>query len=202
MTLDTHVAIGGGAINVREVFDLCRAMVNTPKGTEPRTDWSIGEGPGIRHLSNPGGIGADAWLITYYGVDGPIPPHVCTDGCYLDDAEYVKEGESRCMDARARDEGSPRESGWASMVLSFDSSYGHRGPDGESCSDLHRKYIEVLHAYVTRKGLLIKWQNEFTGEWFDGLDGLDDFAKGGADAGEWFRSTVLPAIAAETGVQL
>ena len=198
MTLDTVVAIGGGAINVREVFDLCRVMVNTPPGVEPRTDWSTGSGPGIKHLSNPGGIGADAWLITYYGADGPVPPHSCTDDCYLDDPEHVEAGESRCMDARSRDEGDPRYSGWASMVISFDTAYGHRGPDGEGCAELHRKYIEVLHDHVTRKGLQIKWQNEFTGEWFDGLAGLDELAKGGADAHDWFSRAVLPALNALT----
>lgn len=194
MTLDTNVAIGGGAINVQEVFLICRAMVNTPVGTAPLTDWSIGNGPGIKHLSNPGGTGADAWLITWYGADGPIPPHTCTDGCYLDDPEYAEDGESRCMDARSRDKGDPRHSGWASMMLSFDTAYGHRGPNGEGCADLHRKYIEVLHAHVTRKGLLLKWRNEFTGEWHDGLDGLDKFASNGTDAQEWFRNLALPAI--------
>ena len=195
MTLDTRIAIGGGAVNVREIFGICAAMVNTPAGTEPRTDPFIGKGPGVKHLYNPGGIGADAWLITWYGVDGPIPPHACDDDCYLDDPDDYP-GQPLCMDARSRDEGDPRESGWASMMLSFDTAYSYRDSEGRGCNDLHRSYIEVLHAYTQRKGLLFKWQNEYTGEWHDGLDGLDEFAQGGRDADAWFRGSVLPAIAA------
>lgn len=201
MTLDTTVAIGGGAVNAREVFDLARAMVNTPADVEPAADpVKFGPDHGVKRLANPGGIGADAWLITYYGADGPIPAHACSESCYLDDIEdLVADGlpatSERCMDARSREEGNPEHSGWASMVLSFDTAYGHKGPNGEGCADLHRKYIEVLHVYAQRKGLQLKWQNEFTGEWFDGLDGLDAFGRANDDAQAWFHGTVVPAIA-------
>lgn len=197
MTLDTRVAIGGGqAVDAQAVYDLCRKMVNTPNGVEPEVD----ESPKYKSISNPPGIGADAWLAVQYGADGPIPAHECGDDCYLDEAEdLAAEGESRCMDARFRDRGRPDYSGWASVIVSFDTTYGHRGPNGETCSDLHAKYVYALGQYLDSKGLDWKWEDEYQGEWYDRYDHLDEFgdAHRSTGADEWFRSFVLPAIAAE-----
>lgn len=67
---------------------------------------------------------------------------------------------------------------------------------GESCSDLHARLIRALGQWCDGRGLPWKWQNEYTGEWHDAYDGLDEFgdAHKATGADNWFRNTVMPAI--------
>jgi hypothetical protein len=62
-------------------------------------------------------------------------------------------------------------------MASFDTAYGYRGPNGEGCSMLHAAFIAALiERYASPRGLSVVWQNEFTGEWHEGTDGLNEFA--------------------------
>lgn len=180
MTLCTSIAIGKPH-NVREVFDFCRTLLDTPDGTpfEQRVcgDWR----PGQREIYNPPGIDLAAWLWIYYGADGPmiVPADDPEDP---DEVDHVKS--------------TPTKNGWAAIEVTFDTAYGYRGPDGESCSDLHARLVTALGQWCDARGLPWKWQNEYTGEWHDQYDGLAEFGDAhrttGAD--DWFRHTVMPAI--------
>jgi hypothetical protein len=76
--------------------------------------------------------------------------------------------------------------------ISFDTSYGYRDPFG-GCATLHARFLVHLH----QKGYTFAWVNEFTGELYEGLDGLEKFMDGGAEAEEWFQTVVLPVIESE-----
>jgi hypothetical protein len=181
MTLNTSVAIGAPT-DVREVYAFCRKLLDTPEDVQPQES----EDGHQRCIRNPGGIGLAAWLWINYGADGPLR-HECESWCDED-----------CDDA-AGDR--PTDNGWAAIEVQFDTAYGYRGADGESCSDLHARLVTALGRWLDRKGLPWKWQNEYTGEWFNRFDQLDAFgdAHRSTGADDWFRNVVLPAIVSAGG---
>ena len=205
MTLNTSIAIGKPT-NVREVFDFCRGLLNTPTNT-PFTDRIDEHHPGRKEIFNPGGIGLDAWLWIYYGADGPMT-HVHDEWCATEagPAKWDSDGEvmvtQEDVDQHTAEVAAhPTMNGWAAIEVTFDTAYGYRGPDGESCSQLHARLIAQLGAWLDRKGLPWKWQNEYSGEWFDGYDGLAEFAGAHKSTGAaaWFESTVVPFIESQGG---
>jgi len=187
MTLCTHIAIGKPH-HVREIFDFCRTLLDTPAGTPveagPEEGSPLAYADGRKWIANPGGIGLGAWLWVYYGVDGPMR-HVHDKWCTDDDGvcEYA-------------DSENPTDNGWAAIDVTFDTAYGYRGENNESCSDLHARLVSALGAWLDARGLPWKWQNEYTGEWSDRFDNLDAFGDAhratGADA--WFHNVVAPAL--------
>lgn len=92
----------------------------------------------------------------------------------------------------------PTENGWAAIEVSFDTAYGYRGENGETCNQLHARYVGQLGAWLDKRGIPWKWKNEYTGEWFDGYEGLAEFARN-RDAMDWFDSEVAPVIRAAGG---
>lgn len=199
MTLNTSIAIGK-PYSVREVFDFCRKLLNTPDATpffqEDSHSW------GCKEIRNPGGIGLDAWLWIYYGADGPIT-HVHDEWCptevgpakWDDDGEYIVTQEEIDNHAEwiATD---PTKNGWAAIEVTFDTSYGHRNRRGERCDQLHTRLVAELGRWLDDRGLPWKWQNEYTGEWFDRYEGLAGLAGAHRSSGaeEWFQKQVLPLI--------
>jgi hypothetical protein len=180
VTLNTSIVIG----NVHEVFAYCRALLNTPEGTEIMTGPEPGEhrfGNGDKYIANPGGIGLQAWLWINYGADGPMVTEP-DDPNDQDEVEYIA--------------GNPAKNGWGAIEVTFDTAYGYRSDDGENCSQLHARLITQLGAWLDERALPWKWQNEYTGEWFDRYDGLAEFvgAHESTGAADWFNNTVLPAI--------
>lgn len=157
MTLNTRIVVHR-PIAVYPLFQFCRDLLDTPPGTPVVTDvpWR----PRCGRLGNPGGIGLPAWLDVFYGADGPIiePP-----------------GEGEDEDDIAYREASPAMNGWAAIQISFDTGYAYIGSTGGAASDLHAWLIEQVGAYLDRLNTEWKWQNEFTGEWYDKYEGLDDF---------------------------
>jgi hypothetical protein len=195
VTLKTSVAIGVPT-DVVELFQFCRVLVDTPDGApfdhEACSDWR----PGQRQILNHGGIGADAWLWIYYGADGPIPPHAHDEFCSVELGGKYDTTQEQIDEHAAWVAADPTENGWAAIEVTFDTAYSYRGDNGEGCSDLHARIVTALGQWLDAKGLPWKWQNEYSGEWFDRYDGLAEFGDAhratGADA--WFRSQVLPAI--------
>lgn len=162
MTLNTSVAIGSPT-NVHDVYALCRKLLDTPDDVQPITsndDPNRVRRDGSKYIANPGGLGLDAWLWINYGADGPLT-HTCDQWC--DDETH---------DLAEND---PTQNGWAAIEVTFDTSYGYRGENGESCSDLHAWLVTALGQWLDAKGLPWKWCNEYTGEWFDRFDGLAEF---------------------------
>lgn len=205
MTLDTSIAIGKPH-NVREIFDFCRLLLKTPEDTPVIErvcgDWRAG----CKEISNPIGIGLAALLEVYYGADGPMV-HRHDKWCEVEvgPAKWDDTGQQMVTQAEvdshtASIAANPCENGWAAIEVTFDTAYGYRGDGGESCSDLHARLIRAFGQWLDARGLPWKWQNEYTGEWFDSYDGLDEFGDAhratGADA--WFRNIVVPAIAGGT----
>jgi hypothetical protein len=74
----------------------------------------------------------------------------------------------------------------------FDTSYGYQDSYG-GCATLHARFL----VHLLQKGYTFSWVNEFTGELHEGLDGLEAFMDGGAEAEEWFQTVVLPVIEEE-----
>lgn len=68
-----------------------------------------------------------------------------------------------------------------SVQLSWDTAYGYRGKSWRSASALHGAALTALHGALP-DGITMRWQNEFTGEWFNGIDGLDEFMGEGEKA--------------------
>lgn len=184
MTLDTRVAIGAPT-DVHALFQFCRELLSTPATTpiQQYTDTAAG----TKSLSNPMGIGLPALLELDYGPDGPLPVHAHDEWCDDDCDTWVAQN--------------PVENGWAAVVVSFDTTYSYRGPHGETCSNLHAQLVFQVGRWCDQRHLPWKWQNEFTGEWFDGMDGLDEFSDAFRDMGAqaWFTGSALPAILAVTG---
>lgn len=178
MTLSTHIAIAPG-IPVREVFDRCRALLDTPDSVPIEQD--------ATSIAHPPGVGLPAWLIVNYGPNGPLVHDPCED---CGDPEHDRWIASN-----------PTENGQAVIDVDLDTTYGYRGPNGESCSSLHARLVTQLGAWLDGRGIAWWWRNEYTGVWWAndalGREALVEFAgahtrPGGAD--EWFRSMVLPAI--------
>jgi|SRR5687767_1265711 len=167
MTLNTTVLIGKPC-DEKEVFMFCRELLNCPKDIPFTHDEDS--------IRNPGGIGLDAWLWINYDKDPKA--HECDFEC--DEDCYYAE--------------SPRHSGYSYVDVSFDTAYGFRGKDGESCSDLHAKLVYKLGEWLDSKDLPWKWQNEYTGEWFDRYDGLETLGNyHDKNVKEWFDN-VVPMI--------
>jgi hypothetical protein len=199
MTLNTSVAIHG-AYNVQEIYAHCRMLLNTPEDVEPWTGPDEGQERSYRHgqrwIGNPGGIGLPAWLQIYYGVDGPMT-HRCDKWCSTElGGEWGTTQDQ--IDEHDRDVATdPTANGWAGIEVTFDTTYSYRGENDEGCSALHARLVAQLGAWLDSRGLEWKWQNEYTGEWFDRYDQLAEFAgyheSSGAD--DWFRNVAQPAIA-------
>lgn len=179
MTLSTNVAITG-PVSARAVYDFLRPLVKTPEHVQP--DIKDGE------IWNPGGVGASAWLIIYHGPDDGAQVMPRVDGADNDpdpdERDYLSE--------------SPQHNGTTHVLVDFDTAYSYR-ENGETCSDLHARLVTALGKWLDAQNAPWKWHNEYTGEWFDRYDGLAEFgdAHRATGADEWFRSLVLPAIAAE-----
>jgi len=83
-------------------------------------------------------------------------------------------------------------------MLNFDTAYGYQGDDGMGCGDLHALWIvRLVNEYFGPKNIRIRWQNEFTGKYYNNAKGVETLGSGGKDAKAWMEGTVLPAIAAD-----
>lgn len=174
MTLNTRVRIKN-PVNVRALHDW--ANQELLKARDPRFD--------VRETSiaNAPGQGFDAWLITEHNNGRPFEFVAWSED--PEDQEDVEVDRERFASSPA-----------GYVDLTFDTAYGYRDELGRGCSALHADYIVRIAAHAAELGVEIAWNNEFTGEWHDGVDGLDQFANNGREAQQWFFGTALPAIAA------
>jgi hypothetical protein len=191
MTLNTHVRVHQWTdpeelhawFNDHLLLGYERLMGNTVRANAPVL---IEREPG--QIMNAPGQGFQAWLWTYFSSpDGPL-----TDNVYdlVPGDERYDEWDAKHYSAIPT----------AHVSLSFDTAYGYRGPGGVGCGDLHTMYIEALEAeFFTPRGLTFSWQNEFTGEWHEGLDGLDGLGSGGRAATAWFTGEVIPFFTRVSG---
>lgn len=150
---------------------------------EPGNPWTI---------SNDVGQGLPGWLMIHYRRDGErrrtaeeAAVHEC---CNHPDSDYYDAGEPQCS--------SVEHNPVCYAEVSIDTAYGYRGPNGYGCGDLHAAFITALGEWLDARGIRWKWRNEFTFEVHEGYDRLIDLTSGGSEAANWFRTSVLPAIAA------
>lgn len=199
MTLSTDFVLGAceaPTATAEAVYLVCRELLGTPDRIEPKrgliTDhWLDKADPTLHRIDHPGGVGLPAWLRICYRPEGPaVVPFVPSEWADEDDREYHQ--------------AQPMNNGFGWCRVNWDTSYGYRGPNGESCSTLHAFYIAALGKWCDDRGIAWKWHDEYTGEWHDRFDGLREFSglhdqPGGA--GDWFTNVVRPAIAANGGTK-
>lgn len=207
MTLCTSIAIRALApIGVREIFTYCRQLLDTPDNVPIEDRVEDGHRQGQKSLWHPCGIGLEAWLVVYYGADGPMH-HVHDDYCETEvgwakwdlSAKRYRVTQSEIDEHNEEIAADPTENGWATVEVTIDTAYGFMNDKGESCSDRHARFVHELGLWLDARGCEWKWKNEYTSEWFDGRDGLEEFGDFHMSEGgpaEWFAGVALPAIAA------
>ncbi|MBF4603724.1 hypothetical protein [Curtobacterium sp. VKM Ac-2884] len=180
MTLNTRVRIKS-PVNARALHDWANQELLKVKN--PQFD--------VRETSiaNAPGQGFAAWLITEHNGGKPFEfqPSLPVG------SDFWNEFPDELANERAHFDAEP--GGY--VDLTFDTAYSFRDDRGRGCADLHADYIVRTAAHAAELGVQIAWNNEFTGQWHDGIDGLDQFAGNGVDAQRWFFGTALPAIAAQ-----
>jgi hypothetical protein len=78
--------------------------------------------------------------------------------------------------------------------FSFDTGYGYK-QDGRGCSDLHGTFlVKAYREYFEPRGVDFVWKNEFTGDLYKNLDGIETLLDGGAEATAWFENVLIPAV--------
>lgn len=204
MTLDSRIYVHGET-GIPNLFIACqRAVLRYDQAgrtldqivweDEEATDWSrearerTGDGyvpNGKRDRLNTVGQGLPAWLWLHYRLDGPYRS-----------VEESQEHDECCEyeDSEPCDGSGHRPAAFIEIML--DTTYGYEDERGWGCGDLHAALIWEIGHYLDAQGVGWSWMNEFTGEIHDGFNNLDDLGGGGAKAQNWFRNTVLPAIAA------
>ena len=80
------------------------------------------------------------------------------------------------------------------VSVSWDTAYGYSGKTWNSASTLHGAALTVLHGALP-EGVTMRWQNEFTSEWSDALDGLDEFMGEGVRADAFARLATALVVA-------
>lgn len=197
MTLTTEVYILD-KIDPAEVFRYAQSLL-TPFDDEKRTPeqqksiirqdktyqdgtWAVRE-DSPWSMDNAPGQGLPAWLMMAYRPDAPLRTQEQADVC----DEDICDNDPNCDRTIGHDPAC-----W--IQLSFDTTYGYSGPNGVDCGGLHAILVGLLGKWLTEKGVLWAWQNEFTGEIHDDPVKLLELRGSGADAREWFNITVLPLI--------
>ena len=164
MTLTTHIRIADPT-PVRELFDFVTDLVggNHPRFNGERPEflhkeaWSFPENR--QYANRPQGLQALVWL--QYGPDGPLKEYEDDEAGYSEYPFY-----NDCA-----------------MELALDTPYGYENERGGGCNDLHAYLITQIAPFLNERKLRWAWQDEYTGEWFQGLD---DLAKiGNPEIGEF-----------------
>lgn len=191
MTLSTNIYVLD-EIDPKVVFEKGRELLgctdDNPWIEEESSYW----GDGRRQYMNTPGQGLDAWLTVYYRPDGPFVDEARAK------AEMEKFHEEYCV--RYSDEPDDCldvDTLVSYLTINFDTAYGYSDEMGRGCSQLHADYIINLGQWLDVLGIRWRWENEFTGEVFDGYQGLIEFAGEGLKARDWFNNVVKPAVQAE-----
>ena len=191
MTLSTNLYVLDD-VDVRELFRFAQGLLTkyddrTPPQTPDQQVSSDDEGyrDGTRSLRNQLGQGLPAILEITYRADGPLTTPeqsaTCTEDCEPDDDYHYH----------------PRAC-WADV--DFDTAYGYRDARGWGCGDLHAVLVGEVGKWLDERGIRWEWRNEFTGDVHGGdtrYERLIELVSGGFEASAWFRTSVLPAIAAQ-----
>lgn len=191
MTLSTDVYILD-EIDPGEVFQFCQGLLakyDDRPGTHEQEwdDRATWRDDGSRLLGNKIGQGLPAILDVTYRPSAPLATQeqseAHTEDCDDDGDSCRYNHPTAC---------------W--LNVDFDTAYGYRDKRGWGCGDLHAALVAELGAWLDGRGVDWAWRNEFTGEVHSGPDRAEkliELVSGGAEAGTWFRTMVVPAILAE-----
>lgn len=200
MTLDTRIYVHD-PVDVYELFREGQRLLHItdldPKRdlrTPDRMVWKddaetvfrdgkwVEDTDGERSIGNQFGQGLPAILRINYREGGPLKPNADDCDRYCDDP---------C------DRESPHKPAmWCE--ISLDTTYGYETAIG-GCGDLHAVLIAAFGHWLTQRGVTFSWMNEFTGDVYQGTDGLDTLSENGEKAAAWFRDVAQPAIEARIG---
>jgi hypothetical protein len=174
MTLSTDIYLTGN-VDPHEVFDFCNKLIgaDNPVFTDEESDY----GPtGRRRIMNAPGQGFPAWLSVSYRKGGPL----AAEDVWVEDGDISTEDGSvyRWLDQKA-----------CTVEINFDTGYSYRDEFG-GCSDLHGRYITMINLWAEERGIALEWQNEFSGEYFKGTDGLREFGGEGANASQFVEDVL------------
>ena len=137
-----------------------------PNGHESTADTS--------HWSTTCGQGLDAWLFVYHAEPGRALR-------LADPADVTSvAGVPPCDHHHVR--------------VNWDTAHNTRSSRNEQCGDLHTRLIRSIGEWLDAQGLTWWWQLEETGEWFRGVQNLDELGDHGAAASAWVSNVVLPAL--------
>lgn len=194
MTLSTNVYILD-EIAVEELFRFAQRLLTTyddrpvPQSPDQQV-WrdeersGIWNEPGTRVIRNELGQGLPAILDIDYRPGGPLRTAE-------DAAKHDEDCEPDC-DGKYHSRAC-----WADLDL--DTAYGYRDSRGWGCGDLHARLVAEIGKWLDERNVRWEWKNEFTGDVHGGDDRYErliELVSGGFEASAWFRSSVLPAIAA------
>lgn len=157
MTLDTKIGLMA-PVPLESLRDRCNELLGAADAKPMGPEAWYSETRWV--YGNAGNQGLPAWLMIYYSPDGPLPEE--------EDRDEIEE--------------QYRNPTGMVMEVSFDTAYGYRGPNGSGCGDLHAWLVSELGAWLDERRVPWCWQNEFSGEWFFGTEGLDQL--GNAKAGK------------------
>lgn len=182
MTLNTQVWLKG-PIDSEEAFTLALdAICQAAERPQDAKSAKVFREP--NQISTRAGQGLPAWLWLDRDPNG---------GALYTDDQYD-----------TNDVGSPDRpylTNFACAVsFSWDTAYSSReGANGDvDCDLLHARALVYVHGHLP-PGVTLKWRNEYTGDVFDGVDGLESLIESGADAQNWFWTVAAPVIAAHLG---
>ncbi|TMS00144.1 hypothetical protein [Nonomuraea basaltis] len=187
MTLTTDVYVLD-EIAHKDVFLKCNQLVGATEATrfrdEQLTSWRKGArtpDPGKPwNIGNQVDQGLCALLDIYYRPGGPLRAEdngcewYCDSGC--DNGEHENPA---C---------------W--LEVSFDTAYGYRDEQGRRCGDLHASLVADLGRWLDERGVRWLWYADTLAEVYSGYEPLTRLCTAGAEAADWFRTSVLPAIEA------
>ncbi len=73
------------------------------------------------------------------------------------------------------------------LIFWFDTGWSF-GERSFSAGDLHMTYVsKVYDIFVKPNGAKMKWRDEYSGKWFDGLDNLSKLSKNSAESVKMFE---------------
>lgn len=194
MTLNTKIYLHA-QVDIPEFFEFCQRALLAFDGNARSLEaviWSDEDSywnDGSWARANQLGQGLPAILDLTYRPDAPLLT-----------VEQSEQHNDYCNDDGDCDGSSHTPPNWA--TVSLDTAYGYSDPHrGWGCGDLHAALIRLFGDYLDKHAVHFSWENEFTGEVHDGYNNLDDLGAQGANAGEWFRGTVLPMIEAQAAIE-
>jgi len=76
----------------------------------------------------------------------------------------------------------------------FDTAYSYRDENGLDAGSYHASLLIDLAPWLAERGADWEWVNEFTGDTYNRLNGIETLVTSGEAADAWFRNFALPAV--------